>query len=98
MTGTAPPPQVSLPPDVAPPRVTLYGGGQSRRHSATESLCNTLAGLLLSYVLGMLVYPLFGFPVTPEQNAIIVGIFTVASVLRNYVIRRLYNRYGGDAR
>jgi len=65
---------------------------QSKKQSAIESAVNTAAGLALSYAAGLIVYPLLGFPVTYGQNAAIVAVFTAISLIRCYVVRRLFSR------
>ncbi len=64
---------------------------QTRLNSFIEASLNTASGFIISYLMGMLVYPLFGFSVTMAQNFWIVVIFTVVSVIRSYVWRRLFN-------
>lgn len=66
---------------------------QSRKHSFAEACANTASGAALSYCLGLVVYPAFGFAVTAAQNLTITAIFTVASVLRSYAWRRAFNAY-----
>lgn len=39
----------------------------------------------------LFIYPLLNIPVTFKQNIIITFIFTIASILRGYVIRRFFN-------
>jgi membrane protein implicated in regulation of membrane protease activity len=65
---------------------------QSRLESLLEAAANIATGMLVSFLLGMVVYPWFGFPVTPTQNAWIVVIFTAVSLLRSYLWRRWFNR------
>lgn len=65
---------------------------QTKTQSAIESTVNVATGMAISYTLGMIVYPLFGFPVTPAQNAGIVAIFTAVSVTRCYIWRRIFNK------
>ena len=64
---------------------------QSRRHSALEAMVNTLSGYVLALVAGLLLYPLFGFPVTFAQANALTAIFTVLSIGRNYAVRRIFN-------
>lgn len=64
---------------------------QRRLVSIIEITISTAIGFSLSYVCAMLVFPLFGFPVTHEQNFAITGIFTVLSLVRGYGVRRLFN-------
>lgn len=70
---------------------------QSRLESFLEAKLNTIVGLIVSFLLGMIVYPLYGFQVTASQNLSIMAIFTVASVIRSYTIRRIFNKrtHGG---
>lgn len=65
---------------------------QTRLESLIEALANIATGMAVSFLLGMLVYPLFGFPVTPAQNLWIVIIFTTVSLLRSYLWRRWFNQ------
>lgn len=64
---------------------------QKRRHSLLESCLNTASGFILSYICGLIIFPLFGFAVGLGQNAAIVAVFTVISVARNYAWRRTFN-------
>lgn len=65
---------------------------QSKLESLIEAKVNTVIGMVVSFVLGMYLYPMFGFNVTPAQNVTIMAIFTVVSVIRSYTIRRIFNR------
>lgn len=64
---------------------------QRRHHSLLEVVSNTAVGFIGSYWLGFLVLPLLGFEVTHASNFIIVSIFTVWSIARGYMMRRLFN-------
>lgn len=65
---------------------------QSKLESFVEAKVNMLVGMLVSYILGLIVYPIFGFNVTHTQNLTITVIFTLASLIRTYAIRRIFNR------
>lgn len=65
--------------------------GQRRHHSLLEVCSNTLVGFVGSYWLGLLILPLFGFEITHASNFIIVSVFTAWSILRGYIMRRLFN-------
>jgi hypothetical protein len=65
--------------------------GQSRAHSMAETLANIAVGFVISLVIQALAWPLFGHHITLAQNFWITCIFTVASVLRGYGMRRLFN-------
>jgi hypothetical protein len=65
--------------------------GQSRAHSMAETLASIAVGFVISMVIQALVLPAFGHHITLAQNFWITCIFTVASVLRGYGMRRLFN-------
>lgn len=64
---------------------------QSRRHSLLESLCNITLGYALNFSLQLFLYRWFGFHVTLRANVEISLVFTAASLLRSYVLRRMFN-------
>ena len=65
---------------------------QSRRLSLIESITQTAVGFLVSLLVQLVLYPLMGIPVTFAQNLWITGVFTVVSVGRGYVLRRVFER------
>lgn len=65
---------------------------QSRLHSLIETVTGTLIGFVMSLCLAALVFPAFGHAFTLSQNFWITVIFTVASIVRGYAVRRLFNR------
>lgn len=68
---------------------------QSRKSSAVEAVVNVLVGLAVSMVANATVFPLFGFNPTLADNVTITLIYTVISLARSYLLRRLFNRLGG---
>lgn len=65
---------------------------QSKRGSALEITCNYASG----FVIALLVYK-YGvrpFPAIYESAFLVTTIFTVVSVVRSYVWRRLFNAHG----
>lgn len=64
---------------------------QSKKASFYESLANTLSGFILSIFVGYFVFPLFGMPQSLMSTVWITAVFTVVSIMRNYVIRRVFN-------
>jgi hypothetical protein len=64
---------------------------QTRVSSAIESAINLAAGMAVSIAIQLVVYPVLDIPVTFGQNIIITSVFTVASLLRSYIIRRIFN-------
>ena len=67
--------------------------GQSRKHSALESMLNILIGVGIAFVSNMLILPYFGFHISVEQNIALTIIYTFISFLRSYFIRRLFNYF-----
>lgn len=60
--------------------------GQKALQSFLEACINTFVGFFLSYFLALAI-----IPVPPSQNIKIVLAFTVLSLLRSYLLRRLFN-------
>jgi len=65
---------------------------QPKRYSFIESLTNTFTGLLVSFGIQLMIYPILNIPVRLEQNIIITLVFTFASICRGYVVRRIFNK------
>jgi len=64
---------------------------QTKLLSLTESVTNTFSGLIISFIIQLIIYPAMNIPVKLHQNIIITIVFTVASILRSYIIRRIFN-------
>ena len=63
---------------------------QSRRLSLLESLANVLVGYGVAVITQMLVFPLFGLVASVSQNLGLGLIFTGISLIRSYLLRRLF--------
>lgn len=64
---------------------------QTRAMAMVETVASVGVGFAVSLVLVGLVLPAYGYQVSMQQNLEITAIFTVASVLRSYVMRRVFN-------
>jgi len=64
---------------------------QSRIDSFIEAVINTSIGFFVSLVVWIIVAWAMSIPVTWDQNILITLIFTVVSVIRSYLLRRLFN-------
>lgn len=64
---------------------------QSHLHSFLEACANTASGFLISLLTASIVFPLFGFQSNMSQNFAITSIFTVVSIARSYLWRRVFN-------
>ena len=58
--------------------------------SLIESVANTGAGFLVSLVLQLSLFSLMGIETTTTQNLTMSGVFTLASWVRGYLMRRLF--------
>jgi hypothetical protein len=67
---------------------------QSKKHSVIESISNVIAGLIISFLIQLAIYPAMGIKVSYNQNLIITFIFLLASFIRGYAIRRIFNKQG----
>jgi hypothetical protein len=63
---------------------------QSRAMSLVESIANVLVGYGVAVVTQILIFPIFGLHTTLAQNLKMGAVFTVVSIARSYVLRRLF--------
>lgn len=61
--------------------------------SLVESIANTGAGFVVSLVLQISLFSLMAIETTTSQNIVMSGVFTVASLVRGYLMRRLFLRW-----
>lgn len=66
---------------------------QTKRRSFIEAVTNVLIGYLVAVISNLIVLPLFGYQVSLFDGFAIGVVFTVISLIRSYVIRRLFNRF-----
>jgi hypothetical protein len=65
--------------------------GQLRIDSLMEAVTNTAIGFVISMVTWQVIVAAFNLPTSVGDDLLIVGIFTVISILRQYVLRRLFD-------
>lgn len=65
---------------------------QSRAHSLIESITSMLIGASIALASQLVVFPLVGIHVPLTTNLVIVAYFTAISMVRQYVVRRWFNR------
>jgi len=63
---------------------------QSRRMSLIEALVNIAFGYAVAVAMQILAFPLFGFDASFEENLALGALFTIASVCRSYLLRRIF--------
>ena len=63
---------------------------QSRLMSLIEAVANVVVGYGLAVGVQLLVFPLFGLEATLRQSLGIGAIFTLVSLVRGYLLRRVF--------
>lgn len=64
---------------------------QSKLGSFYEACINIVIGFSINYVANLLIFPLFGFHISPGANFVMGLIYTAISLVRSYAIRRWFN-------
>ncbi len=62
--------------------------------SLLEAATNVLAGYGVAVLTQTLLFPLFGLRLAVKENLAIAGVFTVVSIARSYLLRRLFESLG----
>ena len=65
---------------------------QSKKQSLIEAITNTSVGFLISLGATFVIFPIVGIESNTGKNIIITIFFTVISILRGYLLRRLFNK------
>jgi hypothetical protein len=65
---------------------------QSRLQSFIESVANVSIGFLVALASQLVIFPVFDIKVSLSENLAIGAFFTVISIVRSYVVRRIFNR------
>jgi hypothetical protein len=63
---------------------------QSRKMSLVEAVTNVVVGFVLAIVTQAALYPILGIPVSIALNVLIATVFTFVSIMRSYVLRRVF--------
>ena len=63
---------------------------QSRLISLVEAIANVIVGYGVAVVTQILIFPVFGLQTTLGQNLAMGGIFTIVSLIRSFLLRRLF--------
>ena len=64
---------------------------QTKKRSLIEAVSNTIIGLGTSFLIQLIIYPALNIPVSIGQNVIITAVFFIVSIIRSYLVRRLFN-------
>jgi len=65
---------------------------QSRIMSLVEVTSSVIVGYGVAVCAQIVVFPWFGLTVALHENLAIAAVFTVVSIIRSYVFRRLFER------
>ena len=63
---------------------------QSRLMSLVESVVNVIVGYGVAVVTQILIFPVFGLHTTLGQNLAMGAVFTIVSLARSFLLRRLF--------
>jgi hypothetical protein len=58
--------------------------------SLVEAVANVAVGYVVALATQLLVFPIFGLSTTLAENMAIGAIFTAVSIVRSYVLRRMF--------
>lgn len=65
---------------------------QSRTMSAVEAVANVAVGYGVAVATQAAVFPLFGIHASTSDHLAIGAVFTIVSLARSYLLRRVFNR------
>lgn len=65
---------------------------QSRIMSFVESWVNIIVGFSINFIANLVFFPMFGWSITVVENLTLGVIYTAISLVRSYVLRRLFNK------
>lgn len=66
--------------------------GQSRSASLVESLTNIAVGIGVAFASQLVIFGSYGLHVSYTQNAEMTCYFTAVSLVRSFILRRMFNR------
>lgn len=66
---------------------------QKKTHSLIESISNVIVGYFVALLSQIIIFPVFGIHATIQDNIMIGLWFTVISICRSYIMRRVFTRW-----
>lgn len=66
--------------------------GQKKKQSLAEAAINAAAGYAVAVMAQVYIFPIFGIHVGIIENLQIGAWFSVVSIARSYILRRIFNR------
>lgn len=67
--------------------------GQSKLHSVIEATTNICVGFSVNYLASLCIFPLFHMHISLVDNFYMGLIYTVISLVRQYILRRYFNAW-----
>lgn len=64
---------------------------QSRIGSLTEKIIDLTIGYFVAVAMQLVLYPIFNIQISLEQSFQVAALFTAVSLVRGYIIRRIFN-------
>lgn len=65
---------------------------QSKKSCLCEATISAIAGYCIVFGVQLYIFPFFGVIVSVTQNFTLSFIFTALAILKNYIIRRVFNK------
>ena len=65
---------------------------QTKKHSHLEVMTNQISGIVIGWLIVYFIFPLMGAETTATHATASTAMFFVASYIRSYTIRRLFNK------
>ena len=69
---------------------------QTSAMSLVEAVTNVIVGWLVALATQVVVFPVMGLQATVAQNLVLSATFASVSLLRSYLLRRLFTRYARE--
>lgn len=70
----------------------MYNRGQSRAGSLFEAIANAVIGMAIAFVSQEIIFTWYGVSLSASSNFQMVCLFTAISLVRSFLLRRLFNR------
>lgn len=64
---------------------------QSRIESFIEQLISTAFGFIIALLSQLIIFPMYEIHIPIQTNLAITAWFTIVSIVRSYIVRRLFN-------
>lgn len=65
---------------------------QSKKKSFIEALVNTFVGFLTTLLVSPFIYWICDVKISFPEMSVVTLLFTIVSIIRNYIIRRWFNK------